>query len=295
MKRFITIVFLFSAFALFAQKDTLNGAVSRYSIAPTAFGLNQGQFNLGVNGPFFNQIFYNIQNPRINKDLIGSYLPSNFYSASIGLSDFLSTSIGLSPIMLFYNFRLIDDKEFRYLPFYTNTKMHFKITDNLRIGGGLFTFNLPNEGERTVSLGLFGPGRIYTSEVNWDFIPNRSVSGDSSFIMLPYGVITIGSERNNISLMVSNYNFFSVSGKLKLNKDIHVMSENFFINHGLTNNVRFHSIMLGYSMNPSDQFNCGLMYLGAFDKQNKLPFMLSYSAVFDIDIFRSKKRNPKNL
>ncbi len=262
--------------------------MTRYSIAPTAFGPKKGQSYVALNGPFLNQIFFNIRRTD-NKGIIGEYIPSNFYSFSIGVTDFLSTSIGFNPGLMILNGMFLNN-EYRYLPIFTNTKLHFEAFEYVSIGGGLFTFNLPSEG--SARYGLFGSGS-YDSEVLWQFIPNQSTR-DSSFIALPYGVVTIGNKRNNFSIMYSPYHFFNVSGKLKLRDNMNIMSEHFFIN-GRQNNVRFNSLTLGFFMSSSIQLNGGVMYMSPFAAQDKYPFMLSYSAVFKVDTLRSKKRNPKHL
>ena len=286
MRKIIVLFLIFLTFGLFAQKNIPDGDIGRYSISPTAFGLKQGELDLSLNGPFLNQIFFNIQ----NRNVSSSYMPSNFYSLSFGLTNYLSTSIGFNPAMMFYNGMLFNN-DFRYLPLYTNTKLHFKIGDNIRLGTGLFTFNLPNQGEQNVYSLLGGYRYTYVSNILWDFIPVNSTI-NSSFIILPYGIITFGNKRNNISLLYSPYNVLCISGKIKLSDKFNLMSENFFINPQ-RNNINYNILMFGYITNSNNQINSGLMYIGSFYKQNKFPLMLCYSVVYKIDKLKDTKYRNK--
>lgn len=250
MKKLITLILVFLTFSLVAQKDTIsNGIVSRYSIAPTAFTLDKGQVDVSLHGPFLNKTFFNIENNFMNS------VPSNFYSMSIGINDYLTTSVGVSPLLMIYS------GVYRYLPIYNNTKVGFELYDGIYISGGVFTFNLPTEI-------LSANYKVWNY---WDVLPQPS--RDSSFIVIPYLTMTFGNENNNLSVNYSTNSVFILSGKLKLSNKSYIMSENFFIN-----SENINSGMFGFLIGEKAQANIGIMYLSPLSNREGIyPLIPSYS------------------
>lgn len=258
------LIFLFSV-SNNAQNKTNKNISDKYSLSPTAFTLDKGGFDFSLHGPFLNHTFFNIRNNYVNgSGFITEYYPSNFYSVSYGITDFLTTTVGVSPLLMVYS------GFYRYLPIYNNTKVGFEVMKNVHIGGGLFSFNLPNE-IRSAN---------YKVENYWEFLPNPNI--DSSYVIVPYLTLTIGNQNNSLTFNYSTNRMSIVSGKVKISDSFFISSENFFINwvEPKTTRVHINNISVGYLPVNSWRINLGAMYLSQFKSQDRTPIMPQYSINF---------------